>query len=52
MGITLASSLILSQGMGIADAAEKETQPIKKEKVSKVDKDKNGIPDSWQKNTS
>lgn len=45
----LTASLILSFGLGVADAKGKGTKKDKTHKTEKVDKDRNGIPDVWQK---
>ncbi|MEH6907069.1 hypothetical protein [Neobacillus drentensis] len=44
---TLAATLMFSYGIGVADAKGKSN--VKKKKVVQVDKDRNGIPDDWQK---
>ncbi len=44
---TLAATMMFSYSTGVADAKGKST--VKKKKVVQVDKDRNGIPDVWQK---
>ena len=44
---TLAATLMFSYSTGVADAKGKSI--VKKKKVVQVDKDRNGIPDVWQK---